>query len=49
MKIWKATLVLFYDMADEWESRFDFKLQDKPFDINIYMCRMNGFIVMDGV
>ena len=37
MKIWKATLVLFYNMADEWESRFDFKLQDKPFDINIYV------------
>ncbi len=37
MKIWKATLVLFYNMADEWELKFYFKLQDKPFDINIYV------------
>ena len=37
MKIWKATLVLFYNMADEWESRFDFELQDKPFEINMYV------------
>lgn len=37
MKIWKATLVLFYNIDDKWESRFDFKLQDKPFDINIYV------------
>ena len=37
MKIWKATLVLFYNMADEWESKFYFEPQDKPFDINIYV------------
>ena len=37
MKIWKATLVLFYNMADEWESKFCFEPQDKPFDINIYV------------
>ena len=37
MKIWKASLVLFYNIDDEWESRFIFELQDKPFDINIYV------------
>ena len=37
MKIWKAILVLFYNMADEWESKFYFEPQDKPFDINIYV------------
>lgn len=37
MKIWKATLVLFYNIDDEWESRFTFELQDKPFEINIYV------------
>lgn len=37
MKIWKATLVLFYNIDDEWESRFYFEPQDKPFDINIYV------------
>ena len=37
MKIWKATLVLFYNIDDEWELRFTFELQDKPFEINIYV------------
>ena len=37
MKIWKASLVLFYNIDDEWESRFIFELQDKPFEINMYV------------
>lgn len=37
MKIWKAVLVLFYNMEDEWESKFYFEPQDKLFDINIYV------------
>ena len=29
MKIWKATLVLFYNMENEWELKFYFEPQDK--------------------
>ena len=46
MKIWKATLVLFYNIDDEWESRFIFELQDKPFEINIYV--IDEWIYRDG-
>ena len=34
MKIWKATLVLFYNIDDEWESRFTFELQDKSIHLS---------------
>lgn len=45
MKIWKARLILNYTMDDTWETRFNFKLQDKDYKLNK---KTNEYTHIDG-
>lgn len=40
MKIWKAELILFFNLNDEWEIKFNFKLEEKDYKIDEKLKRM---------